>query len=390
MSTPPTPPAGPGHSWPPPSPTQPWGPPPGYGQQQPQQPPPLNGFALASLLVGLLCLPPLGVVFGIVALVQIAGKRQRGRALAVVGLVVSVAMTVVMALAAGRVAHVVGERLDAYSALADAEGVLTDREDLAEGDCFNVPGGDLTGDMPPAYRIDCARPHHAEITSSEVVDAGYAPGTAAAERYAEDACWQAQDAYAMDTWAVPESAGMYYFAPSPASWRRGDRRLVCIIGTTEEEQRGSLRNGPAELEPEQVEFLEAANAVDFRLGAAPAAEPAEALAEHRAWAMEVYAALGAEAQVLERHRARPGLAGPVREELADIAVARALWGKAGAALSAREFEKQWELAAGAMPVRRQAALRGAYGLTATAPPWLEEGPGDGTGGPGRGPDSESV
>lgn len=46
---------------------------PGYGQQ----PPALNGFALASLLSGLLCFPPLGMAFGIAALVQIA-KRGTG------------------------------------------------------------------------------------------------------------------------------------------------------------------------------------------------------------------------------------------------------------------------------------------------------------------------
>lgn len=76
MSTPPSPPPGPGHSWPPPSPQPAWGPPPGYGRQQP---PPLNGFALASFLSGLLCFAPLGIAFGIAALVQISKNRERGR-----------------------------------------------------------------------------------------------------------------------------------------------------------------------------------------------------------------------------------------------------------------------------------------------------------------------
>ncbi|MFC9297751.1 DUF4190 domain-containing protein [Streptomyces sp. NPDC057011] len=381
MTTPPSPPAGPGHSWPPPSPRSPWGPPPAQGQL----PPVLNGFALASLLVGLLCLPPLGVVFGIVALVQIANKRQRGKVLAIVGLAVSVVMTVVLVVTAGRVASALGERFHRIGEVTEAEGELTDMEDLRKGDCFNVPGGDMMDDRPLTYRIDCAQPHHGEVTHSAPVEQEGVPGSREANRGTEDACWQAQDAYAMDTWALPATAEMFYFAPSREAWRQGDRRLLCVIATTEEEQRGSLRRGEAELAPAQVEFLKAANALEFLLSRSPDEDVEDALAEHQAWARKVYGALGDEAKVLEGHRGRPGMEAAAAAALKEIDAARRLWVKASQARTAAEFDRQRELAVGALSVQTEKSLRGAYGLATTVPEWLEDSPGGPGGGPGSGP-----
>lgn len=390
MTTPPSPPTGPGHSWPPPPPSSPWAPPPVYGQG----PPALNGFALASLLVGLLCMPPLGVVFGIVALVQIANKGQRGKALAVTGLAVSLAMTGVLALTAGPVAGAIGDRLDRVADRAVAEGKLTDMVDLRKGDCFNVPGGDLMKRRPPIYRIDCARPHHAEVTRSGPVELEGAAGSPEADRGIDETCWRAQDAYAMDTWAVPATTDMYHFTGSREAGSAESRLLLCVIATTEEEQRGSLRRGEAELSPEQVEFLKAANEVEFQSSRWPDGDVEDVLPEYRAWAREVHAALGEEAKVLERHKGRPGLEAPARAELKEIEAARKLWLKASQARTAEEFDRQWELAAEAVSVRTEQSLRGAYGLATTVPQWLDEdpdGPGDGPGsGPGRAPARESA
>ncbi|MEU9373917.1 DUF4190 domain-containing protein [Streptomyces sp. NPDC048255] len=382
---PPSPPPGPGHRWSPPSPPPAWGLPPGYGR-----PPALNGFALASLLVGLLCLPPLGIVFGIVALVQIAKKRERGKALAVVGLVVSVVMTGVLVLTVDRVATVVRDRFDSAGAFEDVDGELTDMEDLRTGDCFNVPGGDLMHDRPLMYTVDCAQEHHAEVSSSGPFDPAGLPGSQEAERDAEAACWKAQDAYAMDTWALPAYAEMYFYAPSRESWRRGDRQLLCVIGTTEEDQRGSLRRDAGTLTPAQVSFLKAANEVDLVLGQSPETDPASSLAEHRTWAREVYTALGAEVTALERDRAAPGMEKAAAAQLKELGAARAAWLRASQAPTPTEFDKQWDRAAAAMSVTTEQALRGAYGLSTKIPRWLEEHPGRPEVGSGRGPSSEQV
>ncbi|MFF4431762.1 DUF4190 domain-containing protein [Streptomyces sp. NPDC001513] len=391
VSTPPSPPPGPGHSWPPPSPQPGWGPPPGYGQ--PQQPPPLNGFALASFLSGLLCFAPLGIAFGIAALVQISKRRERGKVLAIAGLALSVVMTGVLVFAADRVATAVEERFDGLSDYSEVEGELTDVDALREGDCFNVEDGELLDEHPLMYRIDCAEKHHGEVTARKRLDGTDAPGSAAADRASEETCWQAQDEYAMDTWALPDHAEMFYYAPSRQSWHQGDRLLLCVIGTTEPEGRGSLRQDSGKLKPEQAAFLRAANAVEFALSRSPEEEVDEALDEHQAWARRIHAALGEEAKVLQGHAGRPGLEKAVPAQLKEIEAARAAWLRASQARTPGEFDKQWDRALASMSVETEQALRGAYGLSMAIPQWLEDGQGDPEdpdGGSGREPSTESV
>ncbi|MCX5194614.1 DUF4190 domain-containing protein [Streptomyces sp. NBC_00249] len=384
MSTPAPqqPPAGPGHQWPPP-----WGAP----VPVRPHPPALNGFALASLLVGLLCLPPLGIVFGGVALVQIARKRERGKVLALVGLAVSVVMTGLLVFGVGRYGDEVLDGFGPSAGPETAEGELTDVSELRAGDCFNVPAGDLLAERPLLFRIGCDQVHDAEVTASSLLGQGAFPGAAPLRRTAEDACWKAQDAYAMDTWALPRYAGMYYFAPTRESWRReGDRRLLCLIGTADEEHTGSLRKDVSRLTGDQVALLGVLNAADQALGRMPYEEVDEALTEYRTWAREVDTALGAEARMLQGAKGRPDVGAAAGAQLKEIEAARKEWQKASRAARPDDFQRAWDAALAATSVRTEKALRGAYGLSTTVPEWLEgplPGPG---GGPGRGPSSESI
>src|SRR5262245_11533700 len=102
MTTPPTPPTNPyTQAGSPPYPQgQPGGevPPPHYPQAIPQNPyqlipPPAdrstNGFAIASLVLGIIGGILLSVIFGIVALTQIKNRGQKGKGLAIAGLACS-------------------------------------------------------------------------------------------------------------------------------------------------------------------------------------------------------------------------------------------------------------------------------------------------------------
>ena len=55
---------------------QSWPPPPGYLPPEEQR---TNGFAIASLVFGIISGIPLAVIFGIIALVQIPKKNQKGK-----------------------------------------------------------------------------------------------------------------------------------------------------------------------------------------------------------------------------------------------------------------------------------------------------------------------
>ncbi|MFJ7267481.1 DUF4190 domain-containing protein [Streptomyces sp. NPDC099050] len=347
-------------------------------------PPPLNGFALASLLVGLLCFPPLGIVFGIVALTQIRKKGERGKVLAVLGLVVSVLLSGVLVLAAERAADTFSARARAMGAAEpyeDVEGELTDIGELAVGTCFNVPGGDLLDENPFVYRIACARVHDAEVTLARALGGSRFPGEEELKQSSAEACWRAQDAYAMDTWALPPYAEMFYFAPSRERWEGGDRLLVCVIGTAEQEQRGSLRKDAGVLAPDQVAFLRAMNAADLALGHAPDAEVDEALEEYRAWAREMDGVLAAESRMLAGASARPRVAGPAGVQRERVEAARQEWRRASEAKTGDGFVRAWDRALAELPVATEKALRGAYGLSTTVPEWLEEPQGDASAGP---------
>ncbi|MFD9305575.1 DUF4190 domain-containing protein [Streptomyces sp. NPDC060048] len=368
----------PPHVWPAP----PSAPPP-YGH--PFGPPALNGFALASLLVGLLCFPPLGVVFGIVALVQIARKGERGKALAVCGLTVSLVMTGVMVFAVERAAGTLFDRARAMGALEpyeDVEGELADIDEMRVGDCFNVPGGDLLDEDPFVYRIACTEVHDAEVTSSTSLSGARFPGDDELKKSVAESCWRAQDAYAMDTWALPPYAEMFYFAPSRGTWGDGDRRVLCVIGTAEQEHRGSLRTDATMLKPEQVTFLHAMNETELVLARSPEADVDDALEEYRAWARDVEQVLAAESRMLDGAKARPELAGPAGVQRERVEAARKQWRKAAGETTGDGFAEAWDRALAELPVEPEKALRAAYGLSTTVPPWLEGSEGDAPGPPG--------
>lgn len=335
--------------------------------------------------MGLLCFPPLGIVFGIVALVQIGKKGERGKVLAVLGLVVSVLMSGVLVLGAARAADTFFARAGAMGAAEpyeDVEGELADLGELAVGSCFNVPGGDLLDENPFVYRIACSRVHDAEVTFARALDGTRFPGEEELKESSAEDCWRAQDAYAMDTWALPPYAEMFYFAPSRERWEGGDRLLVCVIGTAEQEHRGSLRKDAGVLAPDQVAFLRAMNAADLALGHAPDAEVDEALEEYRAWAREMDGVLAAESRMLDgATAARPQVAGPAGVQRERVEAARQEWRRAAEAKTGDGFMKAWDRALAELPVAPEKALRGAYGLSTTVPEWLEEPQGDASGGP---------
>ncbi|MBT2456553.1 DUF4190 domain-containing protein [Streptomyces sp. ISL-86] len=378
MSTPPPPP--PDNPWsPPPSSRQPWSPPspaPVWGQPAGYRPQPaLNGFALASLLSGLLCFPPLGIAFGIAALVQIAKRGDRGKALAIVGLVVSLVLTVSVTLAVSQYGQRFFDRLDTMRQFEHTEGEFTDIDEMRAGDCFNVPGGDLLDESRFVYKVGCAEVHDGEVTSSALLDDGAFPGGEQMEENATRTCWKAMDEYAMDAWVLPSYADMFHFSPSRDSWREGDRRLLCVIGTAEKEHRGSLRNDAGMLTPEQVTFLRAMNAADHAMLNSPDEEVDETLPEYRAWARKVDEALGAEAKVLEGVKDRPDVGVAARAQLKEVEAARKAWREASRATNPERFDAAWERAADALSVDTEKALRGAYKLSTTVPEWLEDSSG---------------
>nr|WP_315986985.1 DUF4190 domain-containing protein [Streptomyces sp. uw30] len=331
---------------------------------------PVNGVAIGALVLGILCfVPAVGLVLGLIALVQIKKKGERGKGMAVAGSILSSVGLVLWALALST-----GGASDFWDGFRDAASGEGTAYALAKGDCFDSPTGNLEGDAYDVDAVSCSAPHDGEVFAVVTLPGGDYPGDDEVSRTADDKCYALQDGYAMDTWAVPEDVDVYYFIPSRQSWRFGDREITCLFGSTEEKGKltGSLRSDPTTLDVDQSIFLSVTNAVDTALYEEPEDYPEEDLAANQAWAKDVHAVLGEQIEALRGHSWQPDAKQPVTDLIEEMEAARREWAKAAAAKDAdtyyTHYDKGYEYVDGPTTVTARKAL----GLDTTVPTYEDD------------------
>lgn len=340
---------------------QPWT----QGYHPHNAPAPVNGLAIASLVLGVLCfLPGAGLVLGLAGLRQIRRRGERGTGLAVGGAVLSgvglLLWTLLFATGgASSLWHGIKE------GARDGAGVS-----LTEGQCFNAPGGALTGVTYDVDTVSCAGAHDGEAFASFRLRGGAYPGDDVVADTADERCQALQDGYAMDGWAVPAYVDIYFLTPTEDSWAAGDREVTCVFGHTDEDGHltGSLRNDETDLDADQVAYLKAAHVLNAALESAPGEEYVEDdLAGHKAWAGRVSAALGEQARMLRAHSWPGNAAGSVDALAADLDKARAEWAKAARAGDADTFSAHYENGLDLIDPIRAVFVRSVLGLATTPP-----------------------
>ncbi|MFD0276574.1 DUF4190 domain-containing protein [Kitasatospora sp. NPDC127111] len=284
---------------------------PGYAY--PQAPEVTNGFAVAALITGLLCMWPLAFAFGTIALVQIPKRNERGRGMAVTGVVLGVlGLLSFLVLFIGALATGVdaSDRTDRPAHLPKAPPGSVLWSTLKAGDCYNPPGvpagddpegGDLT--VSWVLKAPCAGPHFGEVAGTVRIPDGDGPGYPGESRLRERAatlCGPVLDEYALDYWAVPDGMEEVYLYPSRANWKSGERSVTCAYEDRYTQHRGSVRTDRAALTPAQLGYLEAARAFNNAYWNEPDAEVAHANAEYRAWARQMADASRKEAEELSK------------------------------------------------------------------------------------------
>lgn len=201
-----------------------------------------NGLAIASLTVSLaaFCLPVVALLLGVFGLRQIRRTGQRGRGLAIAGIVINSVATVLVALFV--VLAVVG---------AFDEG-NTDVQDIKVGQCFNTVGNSLSdygGDGHRSTTVDvvpCGDEHDAEayaVFSLDGQDLGddY-PGVDRISQISNDKCGNYADDYLGDG-RLADGMDIYFYMPPEAAWDRGDRGVTCFFGSRGGKVTGSVRDG---------------------------------------------------------------------------------------------------------------------------------------------------
>jgi hypothetical protein len=213
---------------------QPAGPypaPPGYAG-----PPPAggtNGFAIASLIFGVLGGVLFSTIFGIVALTQVRKRNQGGRGLAIAGLTLSGCWVLLIA-AMVTVGIVMDVKDDSASGSGTDSSVSVLR--LKVGDCINgLKESSSLEDLPV---VPCSAPHEGEVYALFDLADGPWPGDAAVQRDAEKRCNDEFDRYAT---AENEKLELFYLHPLARSWWR-DRGVTCIATDPAGPSTGSLRD----------------------------------------------------------------------------------------------------------------------------------------------------
>ncbi|EKX63055.1 DUF4190 domain-containing protein [Streptomyces ipomoeae] len=367
---------------------QPWGQ--AWGRTYPalQPPPAVNGLAIAALVFGLLCLlPGVGLLLGVVALVQIRKKGERGKGMAVAGIVLSTIGTLLVTLA-----FATGGARDAWDGFRDAASGAGTTFSVEKGECFDTPSGSLEGYAYDVDTVPCEGEHDAEVFADfSMPDGGY-PGDDEVTDAADEQCYALSELYAMDSWALPDDVDVYYFTPTRQSWRYGDREITCMFGNTDAEGglTGSLRQDETTLDDDQFAFLEADAILDDALDGVPDTEYVEDdLPAHKAWASQVVQALEEQTRTLRAHDWEPDAERAVGDYADALDQAREEWRAASKATDAETFSDHWNKAHLLTDGPKAVTAREALGLDTTPPTYDDEGT-DEDGGAGGGGDDSGV
>ncbi|MFJ9441099.1 DUF4190 domain-containing protein [Kitasatospora sp. NPDC101235] len=268
-------------------------------------PAPTNGFAVGSLVTGLLLVAPVALVFGILALVQINRRKERGSGMAVTGLVLGTIGTVLLALALGA-ADFSSARAGRYGQAPKAPAGSVHWSDLKAGDCYDSPeggstaGGDGDETVYWVHRVACAEPHHGEVAgTAELPDGnGPYPGESEVRASAGRLCRTVLDGYALDQWVVPDGMDDVYLYPTARNWASGARYVTCAFEDRDDPHRGTVRTDRSRLTAPQLAYLEAVRSFNDVYLDPPDGDVSGAEAEYRAWARRMAVASRTEAAVL--------------------------------------------------------------------------------------------
>ncbi|MEU7703613.1 DUF4190 domain-containing protein [Streptomyces sp. NPDC039028] len=325
-----------------------------------------NGLAIASLVSGIVCcLPPLGLVLGLVALPRIRKRDQAGKGLAVAGIVLSAlsCLLLVIGIATGGLGSFWGGFKEGVEKASRSKSPFS----LRTGQCF-TPDGELEAYATDVTVVDCARPHIGEVTGGfEVTGFDTWPGEDAIDGIAQKRCETVNGGYALDTWAVPKDVWLYYYLPSAQSWRLGDRTVTCVFAAEKKPFSGSVRSDASRLTDHQAAFLKAVNPIETVTYREPEEDPDEDFTANRAWASELLAAIETARAGLDR-RTWPAAAAPSVAALRkDLGAASKQWLKLATAADAEAYWEAYDPAWEALPEDLGADARTALDLTGTPP-----------------------
>ena len=202
-----------------------------YPAQYPGQPmPPMrpvqgtDGFAITSLVLGLLGGGLLAMIFGFVARSRIKKNGTAGKGMATAGIILGIL---------GLIGFIVAVFL-IFFAVDKATDVVAEQA-REVGQCFTV---DADGALDSVEIVPCSEPHNWEVIAAEQLTDTSLPDEATLSARADALC-----AAAVETYFAPDvdlnTVGISPLTPTAATWLLGDRTVGCLAGNYD----GSLKTG---------------------------------------------------------------------------------------------------------------------------------------------------
>ncbi|MDQ0310392.1 hypothetical protein J2S46_004948 [Kitasatospora herbaricolor] len=331
-------------------------------------PRPTNGLAIGSLVTALTCLSPVALVLGVIALVQIHKRQERGRGMAVAGVVLGVLGLLLGALTAFGLALDDQDGSTPGRPVGPRGSVTWDK--VAKGDCYNpAPGaGDADQQVSWVTKVPCSLPHHSEAAGTAAIapaEGGGYPGEDKILKSADALCKPVFDSYVLDDWAVPDGVGLSYMYPTRGSWRASGGSLICVLEDVEASHKGSLRTDRTTLTPAQLAYLEAVKPLNAAAEDIPEDEVADAPADYRAWAATMAEATQQEGEKLAAIAWPEAAKGPGEAMVASKPAAVEAWHAVKTARDGAELARAVQRAKALLrdSVGEAKAVRAALGLS---------------------------
>jgi uncharacterized protein DUF4190/putative regulator of septum formation len=219
---------------------------PGYswGYLRPPSPGPPNSFAVACFIVSLFGFTVVGivvsVVFGILALLRIRERPQRGRGFAIAGLVISCVwflfftLVIVLGIASSP------QQAKSQGSLPRSGRGGVSVFHLRPGQCFhNPPSGRTEFGVTQVSVVPCTVPHDAQVFAVFRARGTAFPGQAGLRHQAAVGC-RRRLAGNVDKTKVRRDMSLRFLVPVAGSWGNGQRRITCFILNTRQQMIYSL------------------------------------------------------------------------------------------------------------------------------------------------------
>ena len=173
-----------------------------------------NRWSRWAAICGVVALVPLGLGFGLTGLVQTTRSGQRGRGLAVLGIVASVVWSSVLY----SMFTLPGMSVDRNAGGGVDKAQYASVFDVHTGDCFTWAPTQPDDSVQMVRLVPCTQTHDAQVYDIPVLPLTGAQPEAAAK----DACTTSPAAH-----ALPADANLGFIYPQNTSFAKDSRRVIC-------------------------------------------------------------------------------------------------------------------------------------------------------------------